>query len=145
MTDKESMNNDNAGYVRMSGSNDRSDYSLAAAFRNAGSGIAYAFKTQRNIRVDAIFAAIAVMLGIVFRINAAEWACIFVCIGTVMGFEIMNTAVESVVDLVSPDYHILAKHAKDCAAGAVYVVAIASVFVAAFIFLPRLVSIAGIA
>ena len=57
----------------------------------------------------------------------------------------MNTAIESVVDLVSPEYHILAKRAKDCAAGAVYLVAIASAAVGIIIFVPRTLLMIGLA
>lgn len=129
------------GYVRASSSNDRSDYSLARAFKNAGAGIVYAVRTQRNIRIDLCFAALAVLLGIVLDIDTAQWGLIALCIGSVLGFEVMNTAVEAVVDLVSPEYHILAKHAKDCAAGAVFLCAIASLIVAAFVYLPPILQL----
>ena len=66
-------------------------------------------------------------------------AIIAVCIGVVLAGECINTAIESVVDLVSPEFHELAKHAKDCAAGAVLVESIAALFVAAFIFLPPII------
>ena len=131
------------GYVRASSSNDRSDYSLARAFKNAGAGIAYAARTQRNIRIDLCFAALAVLLGIVLDIGTAQWGLIALCIGVVLGFEVMNTAVEAVVDLVSPEYHILAKHAKDCAAGAVFLCAVASLIVAVFVYLPPILQLLG--
>ncbi len=133
-----------SGYVRSSSSNDRSDYSLARAFKNAGAGIVYAVRTQRNVRVDLCFAAVAIVLAIVLDIALDQWALVILCIGIVLAFEVMNTAVEAVVDLVSPHYHILAKRAKDCAAGAVYLCAIASVFVAAFVYLPPILRLLGI-
>ncbi len=130
--------NEDNHYVRESGSNDRSDYSLAKAFKNAGAGIAYAMKTQRNVRIDLVFAIIAIALGFTLEISVTQWTVICLCIGSVIGMECMNTAIESVVDLVSPEYHILAKRAKDCAAGAVYLVAIASAAVGIIIFVPRI-------
>ena len=132
------------GYVRSSSSNDRSDYSLARAFENAGAGILYAVRTQRNIRIDLCFAALAVALGLLLGVGPDQWALVALCIGVVLGFEVMNTAIEAVVDLVSPEYHILAKHAKDCAAGAVYLCAIASIVVAAFVYVPPLLHLMGI-
>lgn len=138
-----SPSGEQGGYVRSSSSNDRSDYSLARAFKNAGAGIAYAVRTQRNIRIDLVFAALAIALGVLLGIDAQSFALVFLCIGVVLGFEVMNTAVEAVVDLVSPEYHILAKHAKDCAAGAVYLCAIASLVVAAFVYLPPIARLLG--
>lgn len=137
--------NEDNHYVRESGSNDRSDYSLAKAFKNAGAGIAYAMKTQRNVRIDLVFAIIAIALGFTLEISVTQWTVICLCIGSVIGMECMNTAIESVVDLVSPEYHILAKRAKDCAAGAVYLVAIASAAVGIIIFVPRILLTIGLA
>jgi diacylglycerol kinase len=111
------------------------------SFVYAFSGIAETFRVGRNFKVQLCFAILAIVLGILFSIDPAEWAVIALCIGVVLGGECMNTAIEAVVDLVSPDYHELAKRAKDCAAGAVLIAAIASVAVAAFIFLPRIVDV----
>lgn len=63
------------------------------------------------------------------------------CIALVMALELVNTAIESVVDLVSPEWNLLAKRAKDCAAGAVYLAAFASIVVAAIVYLPRLAAL----
>lgn len=72
------------------------------------------------------------------RIDAPSWLAIVICIGAVMAAETANTAIEAVVDLVSPEYHVLAKHAKDCAAGAALILAAASVVVAAIVFIPKI-------
>lgn len=111
--------------------------SLPHAFKCAAAGVRFAF-SQRNLRIDAGFAVAAVALGAFFGIDAPSWLAIVVCIGLVMALEIVNTAIESVVDLASPDYHILAKHAKDCAAGAALVAAAASVAVACIVFIPKI-------
>ena len=100
-------------------------------------------RTQRNIRIDLVFATLAIVLGLLLGIDAQGFALVFLCIGVVLGFEVMNTAVEAVVDLVSPEYHISAKHAKDCAAGAVCLCAIASLVVAAFVYLPPIARLLG--
>ena len=111
------------------------------SFGYAFQGIAEAFRVGRNFKVQLGFAVLAVVLGIAFRIEPAEWAAVVICIGVVLGGECVNTAVEAVVDLVSPDYHELAKRAKDCAAGGVLVCSFASVAVAAFVFLPRILGL----
>ena len=112
---------------------------LIRSFGYAFSGIGQAFREGRNFKVQLGFAVLAVVLGIAFRIDPVEWAAIAICIGVVLGGECMNTALEAVVDLASPDYHELARRAKDCAAGGVLICSFASVAVAAFIFLPRIV------
>lgn len=117
---------------------DHEHYSMARAFENARAGIVYAFKTQRNVKIELCIGILAVALGFLLRIDVASWLAIVVCIGFVFALEIMNTAVESVVDLVSPEYHILAKRAKDCAAGAVYVGAACAVVVEAIVIGARL-------
>ena len=110
--------------------------SLPHAFKCAAEGVAFAFK-QRNMRIDSGFAVAAVVLGFALRIDAPSWLAIVICIGAVMAAETANTAIEAVVDLVSPEYHVLAKHAKDCA-GAALILAAASVVVAAIVFIPKI-------
>ena len=114
-----------------------------SSFKCAFEGIAHAFVEGRNFKVQLCFGILAIVLGIVFSIDATQWAVIAVCIGVVLGGECVNTAIEAVVDLASPEYHELAKHAKDCAAGGVLVCSIASVVVAAFVFLPRIAAVLG--
>lgn len=113
-------------------------FPMGNAFACATCGILHAFKTQRNMKVHLAVALAALVLGVVFEIGPPSWAAIAICIAAVFAFECMNTAVEAVVDLVSPEYAELAKHAKDCAAGAVLVCAAGSVLVALFVFVPAL-------
>lgn len=129
-------------YVRHAG--DASRFSLLHAFACAQAGLRYAIASQRNFKVHALFAILAIVLGAVMRISAAEWALIVVCIFAVLAFELINTAVESAIDLVSPEWNELAKRAKDCAAASVYVAAIGSVVVAGIIFVPRVLYLTGI-
>ena len=114
---------------------------LTSAFKCAATGIAHACKTQRNFKIELGFAVAAVVLGVAFSIDFTQWAVISVCVGAVLAGECVNTSIESVVDLVSPEYHELAKHAKDCAAGAVLLMSLMSLAVAAFIFLPHIVGL----
>ena len=112
---------------------------LFLSFKYAWAGVRYAFVTQRNFRIHTIIGILAVSLGIFLEIKAMEMAVIVVTCAMVMILELINTAIESVVDLtVKQTYHELAKIAKDCAAGAVLISAIAAVLVAAFILLPPL-------
>ena len=114
---------------------------IATAFRCARSGIVYAFSTQRNFKIHTVFAILAILLGVILGIDASSWVAIVLCIALVFALELMNTAIEAVVDLVSPEWNLFAKRAKDCAAGSVYVVAAASLVVAAFVYIPPIVGL----
>ncbi|RMF26496.1 MAG: diacylglycerol kinase family protein [Cyanobacteria bacterium J083] len=112
---------------------------LLLSFQYAIAGVKYAFITQRNFRIHTIIGTLAISLGIALHISAVELAVITITSALVMILELLNTAIESVVDLtVKQSYHELAKIAKDCAAGAVLVAAIAAVIVGGFILFPPL-------
>ena len=102
-------------------------------------GIFTAFKEEKNMRIHVLSAVAAIIAGLIFRISAIEWLLLLLSIFLVIAFEIMNSAVENVVDLAS-DYHfsMRAKNAKDMAAGAVLVVSGFAVITGLIIFLPKL-------
>ena len=102
-------------------------------------GIFTAFKEEKNMRSHVLSAVAAIIAGLIFRISATEWLFLLLSIFLVIAFEIMNSAVENVVDLAS-DYHfsMRAKNAKDMAAGAVLVVSVFAVITGLIIFLPKL-------
>lgn len=109
-----------------------------AGFRYALRGLWYAMRTQRNARVHVSIAILAILMGVVLHISAVEFAIVFVAITGVFIAEMFNTVVELCIDLASPDYHPLAKVAKDVAAGAVLLSAMLSVVIGLFIFGPHL-------
>ncbi len=111
---------------------------LLASFGFAFAGIRYLIGSQRNAKIHCAFALLAVAFGLGFRIGQAEWLALVLTIVLVLALEGVNTAIEAVVDLASPQHHPLAKVAKDVSAGAVLLGAIASVTVGLIIFLPRL-------
>jgi len=112
---------------------------LIVSFKYAWAGVRYAFITQRNFRIHTGICFVAVSLGIFLKIAAVEMAVIGLTCALVLVLELLNTALESVVDLtVKQSYHALAKIAKDCAAGAVLISAIAAVFVASWLLIPPL-------
>jgi diacylglycerol kinase len=109
-----------------------------ASFGYALSGLWYALRTQRNARVHMFIGTCAIVLGGVLRISAVEFAMVFVAISGVFIAEMFNTVIEICIDFVSPDYHPLAKIAKDVAAGAVLLNAILSIIIGLFVFGPHL-------
>lgn len=94
------------------------------SFSYALQGIGAAVRRERNFKVMLAAGVAAVVAGFVLRLDAMSWAAVVLMIGLVLCAELLNTAVESVVDLVSPDVHPLAKYAKDLAAGAVLVLSV---------------------
>lgn len=115
---------------------------LFTSFRYAFAGVRYTFATQRNFRIHTVMGCIAVGLGVFLEITAVKMAIIGITIAFVLALELLNTALESVVDLtVKQSYHELAKVAKDCAAGAVLIGALASLFIGAIILLPPLLTL----
>ena len=112
---------------------------LFMSFQYAGAGIKYAFLTQRNFRIQIIVGTLAISLSLFLKITHIEIAIIMMMSALVIVLELLNTALESVVDLtVKQSYHELAKIAKDCAAGAVLVAAIFSVAIGSLILFPPL-------
>jgi diacylglycerol kinase (ATP) len=105
------------------------------SFRHALNGVLLSFKTQRHLRVHFLLAVIILIAGFVWRLSRVELLVLVVTISLVILAELFNTALETVVDLVTPDYHPLAKVAKDVAAGAVLVASVNAVLVGLVLFL----------
>jgi diacylglycerol kinase (ATP) len=115
---------------------------LFVSFKYAWAGISYSFQTQRNFRIHVSVCAMAIALSVFLHLQAVEIAVIGITSGLVLALELLNTAIESVVDLtVKQTYHELAKIAKDCASGAVLVSALVAILVASILLLPPLVKL----
>ncbi len=112
--------------------------SLLKSFADAGTGVFHALRTQRNARIHAVATVLVIGLSTALKISAIEWCVILLAIGLVWAAELLNTAIEAVVDLVSPDEHELARIAKDTSSGGVLMAAIVSVAVGVIVFGPRL-------
>ena len=113
--------------------------SFINSFGYAFKGITLAFK-QRNFIIQFIIALITVVLAFYFKISIPEWCIILFCIALVLSLEIMNTAIEHFVDLVSPEINQKAGKIKDLAAAAVLIASIISAVIGVIIFLPYLFS-----
>lgn len=114
--------------------------SLAQSFRCAFTGLGYTLRTQRNARIHISIAVVVVIAGLVLHLTGSEWAVIAVTMGFVFVAEMFNTVMEAIVDLATPEYHPLAKQAKDVAAGAVLTAAITAVAVGILILGPPLLA-----
>lgn len=92
---------------------------LYRSFGYAFQGIFTCVRKERNMKIHCVAAVLVVIAGVILKISAIEWCICMVLFGLVMALEHVNTAVEAVVDMVTEEYHPLAKVAKDTAAGAV--------------------------
>ena len=104
-------------------------------------GLRYAYRNEQNLAVDVGIALVVVIAGFIFKVSVTEWALLALTIGLVIACELINTAIEAVVDLVTEEYHPLAKVAKDTSAAAVFIFAIVAVLVGLIIFGPKLIAI----
>jgi len=110
---------------------------LFLSFRYAWRGIAHGFRNEQNFRFHVLAALIVTFAGWLTGLSSAEWLTVILLFGGMFALELMNTAIERIVDLVSPEYHSLAGQAKDVAAGAVLVFALASGLTGCLIFIPK--------
>lgn len=112
---------------------------LMSSLDFAVSGLITAFKEECNMRKHAVSAILVILAGLVFQVSVTEWLFLLLSISLVVAFEIVNSAIENVVDLAS-DYHfsMLAKNAKDMAAGAVLFVSGFALLTGLIIFVPKI-------
>ena len=109
------------------------------SFKYAFSGLSYVLKTSRNIKIQLIFAVISLIIGFLLQINQSNYLILIATIMSVLILEILNTSIESVVDLVEKkEFSILAKISKDTSAGAVLLASLNSVIIALYIFIPKI-------
>lgn len=113
-------------------------HSTPKSFSFAFEGIKSAFKNEPNLRIHLLFATVVVFLGLILKLETLEFAIVVLTISLVITLELINTMLEALVDLVSPEIKPTAKFAKDVAAGAVLISAITSVIVGFLIFFPKL-------
>ena len=109
-----------------------------ASFRYAFQGLSDLFRTQPNARIHLSVAVMVVALGFYCRVSRMEWIALSICITLVLVLEALNTALEYLTDLVSPEFHPLAGRVKDVAAAAVLLAAIGAVAVGLLVFIPHL-------
>ena len=110
---------------------------LIRSFGYAFEGIINTVKSERNMKIHCGFMLAVVVCGFIFRLTYTEWLICLVLFGLVTSLELVNTAVEAVVDLVTEERKPLAKKAKDAAAGAVLVSAIFAAIIGLIIFVPK--------
>ena len=110
------------------------------SFGYAFKGIFSLLKNEHNAWIHCMAIIAVTLAGLFFGINSVEWCIVILCFGMVLAAEGVNTAIERLVDLVSPDFHPIAGNVKDIAAGAVLICAVAAAIIGVIIFLPYLMN-----
>lgn len=114
---------------------------LYKSFEYAFEGIFAGIRGERNMKIHCFAAVCVIVAGVLFHISVTEWCICLVLFGLILSLELVNTAIEAVVDLVTEDKKPLAKLAKDTAAGAVLIAAVMAAMAGLLIFVPKLVSL----
>ncbi len=109
------------------------------SFKFAFEGLRAEFIKGRNFKIQIACGILVIIFGLVFKLNSNEWVGVMLVINLVLILELINTSLEQIVDLVSPEIHPGAKLAKDVAAAAVLVSSLTSLAIGGFIFIPKLV------
>jgi diacylglycerol kinase (ATP) len=104
-------------------------------------GIKLLFAGQNNIKIQGFIGILVCLLGWIITLSSLEWIIVLFCIGWVISAESFNTAIEYVVDFISPDYHIKAGQIKDISAGGVLIISITSSIIGIIIFLPKCIKL----
>lgn len=111
---------------------------IVNSFKYAFQGIITSFRTERNMKIHVLIMILVIIAGIIFKVNQSEWIILITMFMLVISAELFNTAIETVVDMITKEKNEKAKLAKDVAAGAVLVLAIGSVIIGMIIFIPKI-------
>ncbi len=108
------------------------------SFKNSIDGLLNAYKNEQSLYLHAGASIIVIILGIILKISFSDWAIILISLIVVLAIELINTAIEAIVDLITTDYHILAKIAKDSGSAATFVTSVVAGIICAFILVPKI-------
>ena len=111
---------------------------LINSFKYAIEGFISSFKTERNMKIHILAMVLVIVFGLYLKLSVIEWCIITLAIALVIGAELFNTAIETIVDMVSPEKNPKAKLAKDISAAAVLALSIGAAVVGVVIFIPKI-------
>lgn len=104
-------------------------------------GLVYAYKHEKSMWIHAVLSIITVIMGLFLHLRGIEWLIIMIVLGAILSIELLNTGIESVVDMVTHDYHELAKVAKDTGSAATFVASLIGVTTILSIYIPKFIDI----
>lgn len=111
------------------------------SFKNSMDGLIYAYKNEQSLWIHGVCTFFCVLFGLVLKISFTQWAIIIISLAVTLAMELINTAIEATVDLVTLEINPLAKIAKDCGSAATFVCSALSIVTALIIFGPKIVAL----
>lgn len=120
---------------------DRGIKRIINSFGYSFNGLIDTYRTEQSVWIYIPVALIVILMGFLFKISTYEWIAVILILGIILSLELINTALEAVVDLVTKKYEPLAKKAKDTVSAAVLIFAITAVIVGLIIFLPKFIAL----
>lgn len=111
------------------------------SIKNSIDGYIYAYTNEQSLTIHTIITVLVLLSGIFFNASRTQWAVIVIVMAMIVVAELLNTAIEAVVDLVTEEYHPLAKIAKDCASAAVFTASILAAGLYIYVFLPQIIGL----
>ena len=114
---------------------------IISSIKNSFNGLKAAYKNEQSVYIHLVCTIILLLVSFLLKISTTEWLIIIAIIGLTLVVELLNTAIESTVDLVTKDFHPLAKVAKDTASAAEFVLSITSAIIALVIFIPKIMEL----
>lgn len=106
-------------------------------------GLAYAYGNEQSLWLHGMGSLIIIILGFILQISFNQWAILIIALVVVLAVELLNTAIEAAVDLVTSEIHPLAKIAKDCGSAAGCVTGVMLTIISLFIFIPKIIELLG--
>lgn len=116
---------------------------LKNSFKYSIDGLKYAYKYEQSMFIHFLVTIFVILMGLIFDISGFEWLLVFIVIGMVLSAELINTAIEAVVDMVTLEYNELAKIAKDCSSAATFVLSIIAFVMGLIVFIPHIITFLG--
>ncbi len=107
-------------------------------------GLIYAYQNEYSLWIHTALSIVAIALGLILKISHMQWAIVLVTLAVILAFELVNTAMEACVDMVTLEYNELARIAKDCCSGATFVVSVTGAIALCIIFIPKILALAGL-
>ena len=114
---------------------------ILSSIKNSWNGLKSAYKNEQSVYIHLVCTVILLLLSFLLEISLTQWLIIIAIIGLTLVVELLNTAIESTVDLVTEEFHPLAKVAKDTASAAEFVLSVTSAIIALMIFVPKLIDL----
>lgn len=112
-----------------------------ASIKNSLNGLKYAYINEQSFTLHAVLTIVVLISGFYFHISKMQWAILVIVMSIIMITELLNTAIEAVVDLVTYEYHELAKIAKDCASAAAFIASLLALGLYLYVFLPQIINL----